>query len=341
LSRIDSGDYGDGEIGTTVTEMERAHLVRETRVGLGRVGAFLPNISPSLVSWKTGSAIAMARATIDTQRRAVRRLEQAGYRAAWCNDGVSGKDTLVQLGILLAATDRLVLGSAITTIWSRPPHTAQGAAAMLAEAYPRRFVLGLGVGYPEQAEVVGMRYGRPIDAMRMYLARMADSDSDSGDPGRAYPKVVAANGPKMVALAAEVADGAMPNTVPVDHTARVRSALGPDKLLVVGLPVAVAEDPKRAKTMAQRHLSAVVSSLTSPYAMNLMRMGYTAEELRTVSDRVLDAVIGYGRPAKVAAMVRAHIEAGADHVKVYAATPDYPDAIDQLELLAREMAFDR
>jgi probable F420-dependent oxidoreductase len=314
--------------------VHRTEVVEQMRGALGRVGAFLPNISASVVSWAKGSGISSDRPTIDTQRDAVRRLERAGYRAAWNNDGVSGKDTMMQLAILLAATDRMVVGSSITTIWSRPPQTAHAGAAMLAEAYPGRLALGLGVGYPEQAAMVGLEYGRPLGAMRTYLTRMSDSDAEPANGARAYPRLLAANGPKMLLLAAEIADGAMPNLVPPDHTAHVRSVLGPGKLLVIGMTVAVDDDRDRAKATARRHLSGVVSSLKSPYAANLMRLGYTADELRTAADRVLDAVIPYGKPDAIAAMVQAHIEAGADHVKIYAAAPDYPTAIDQLERLA-------
>jgi alkanesulfonate monooxygenase SsuD/methylene tetrahydromethanopterin reductase-like flavin-dependent oxidoreductase (luciferase family) len=104
------------------------------RQALGPVGAFLPN--------NPGASLP----PVQVQRDAARRLERAGYRAAWNNEGGGGKDGLVQLGVLLAATERMTFGSAIANIWARPPQTAHGAAALLADAYPGRFVLGLGVG---------------------------------------------------------------------------------------------------------------------------------------------------------------------------------------------------
>jgi alkanesulfonate monooxygenase SsuD/methylene tetrahydromethanopterin reductase-like flavin-dependent oxidoreductase (luciferase family) len=105
----------------------------------------------------------------DLQREAVRRLEHAGYRAAWTNEGVGGKDAFVQLAVLLAATERMVFGTSIANIWARQPQTAHGAAALLAQAYPDRFVLGLGVGYPYQAASVGREFGSPLATMRDYL----------------------------------------------------------------------------------------------------------------------------------------------------------------------------
>jgi probable F420-dependent oxidoreductase len=199
--------------------MAGSAVVEAARRALGPVGAFLPV--------PTDSA-----APIDLQRDAVRRLEQAGYRAAWTNEGVGGKDALVQLAVLLAATERMVFGTGIANIWARSPQTAHGASALLAQAYPGRFVLGLGVGYPQQAASVDREFGRPLGIMRDYLDRMS-APTQLPAPEVAYPRIIGANGPKMLALAAELTDGAMPALKPPEFTAQARQVLGPDKLLVV------------------------------------------------------------------------------------------------------------
>ena len=112
--------------------MGNGTMVQEARRALGPVGAFLPTSVTDVPP-------------VGLQRDAVRRFERAGYRSAWTNE-VIGKDALVQLAVLLAASERIVLGTGIANIWARPPQTAQGTAAQLAEAYPGRLVLGLGVG---------------------------------------------------------------------------------------------------------------------------------------------------------------------------------------------------
>ena len=149
----------------------------------------------------------------DLQREAVGRLERAGYRAAWTNEVVGGKDAFVQLAVLLAATERMAFGTSIANIWAREPQTAHGAAALLAQAYPGRFVLGLGVGYPQQAASTGREFGSPLATMRDYLDRM-DSPTQPPAPDVAYPRIIGANGPKMLALAGEMADGALPAMLP-------------------------------------------------------------------------------------------------------------------------------
>ncbi|WP_414686153.1 LLM class flavin-dependent oxidoreductase [Mycobacterium sp.] len=175
----------------------------------------------------------------DVQRDAVGRLERAGHRAVWTNE-VIGKDALVQLALLLSATERMAFGTCIANVWARPAQTMHAAAAQLAQAYPGRFVLGLGVGYPEQAASVGREFGRPLATMREYVTEM-DSPTYPPAPDVAFPRIVAANGPKMLALAGDIADGALPAMLPADFTAHARQTLGPDKLLVVG--VSMVGDP--------------------------------------------------------------------------------------------------
>jgi probable F420-dependent oxidoreductase len=212
-------------------------VVDAARTALGPVGVCLP------VSFTSNPHA-------DLQRDAVGRLERAGYSAVWTNE-VIGKDALVQVATLLAATKRMVFGTCIANIWARPAQTMHAAAAQLAQAYPGRFVLGLGVGYPEQAASVGQEFGSPLATMRDYLHRM-DSPTWPPAPDVAYPRLVAANGPKMLALAGDIADGALPAMLPPEFTARARQSLGPEKLLVVGLSVVVDADADRAKSTVQK-----------------------------------------------------------------------------------------
>jgi probable F420-dependent oxidoreductase len=222
--------------------MASSVVVEAARRALGPVGAFLPV--------PAGRA-----APIDLQRDAVRRLERAGYRAAWTNEGVGGKDALVQLAVLMAATERMVFGTGIANIWARSPQTAHGASALLAQAYPGRFVLGLGVGYPQQAASAGREFGRPLATMRDYLDRMS-APTQLPAPEVAYPRIIGANGPKMLALAAEVTDGAMPALKPPEFTAQARQLLGSDKLLVVFTHASEDGDVPATTAQVREHLAA-------------------------------------------------------------------------------------
>ena len=188
---------GDGGSNSDeIVAMGSTSVAGAARQSMGTAGAYLPVPLTSAPP-------------VDLQREAARRLERAGYRTAWVNETVGGKDPLVQLALLLPATERITFGTGIANIWARAPQTAHGAAAMLAQAYPGRLVLGLGAGYPQQAAAVGREFGSPLAAMRDYLERMA-APTMTPAPEASYPRIVAANGPKMIALAGELADGVLP-----------------------------------------------------------------------------------------------------------------------------------
>ena len=285
-------------------------VVDAAREALGPVGVSLP-----------GSLTTTPHA--DLQRDAVRRLEQAGYRTVWTNE-VLGKDAFVQVGMLLAATERVVVGTCIANIWARPAQTMHAAAAQLAEAYPGRFVAGLGVSYPEQAASVGREFGRPLVTMRDYIQGM-NNPTWPPAPEAPYPRVIAANGPKMLALAGEIADGAMPAMLPAEFTAQARAALGPDKLLVVGLSTII----KGTKDAAREQVSGRLA--VPSYAAQIAGLGYAEHE----SDRLVDAIVAHGDSSSIAATVRDHLKAGADHVTILLALgTDFSAGIDDLEQLA-------
>ncbi len=279
--------------------MDNVSVVEAARRSLGPVGAYLP------VPFTSAPPLS-------EQRAAAVRLEQAGYRATWVNEPLGGKDTLVQAALLLEATERMTFGTGIANIWARAPQTAHGGAATLAQAYPGRLVLGLGVGYPQQAEAAGRDYGRPVQTMRDYLERMT-APGMIPVPDGAYARIIAANGPKMQALAAELADGAMPAGMPPEFTAQVRAALGPDKLLVVGMSVIL--DTSDAVAAREAARAAAAALLARPWsAAVLARLGYQPADGGGASDKLVNASVGYGDPAAVAALARAHRDAGADHV---------------------------
>jgi probable F420-dependent oxidoreductase len=294
--------------------MAASTVVDAARRALGPVGVSLP------VSFTST-------APVDHQRVAVRGLERAGYLAAWSNE-VIGKDTFAQLAVLLGATERMAFGTCVANIWARPPQTAHGAAAYLAQAYPGRFTLGLGVGYPQQAQSVGREFGSPLATIRDYVTSM-DGETWPPAPDTAYPRILGANGPKMLALAADIADGALPAGLPPEHTARARQLLGPDKLLVMGQSVVLDDDHERARATARQVVSNWSGRAT--FRPTLAELGYPAEEITEVSDRIVDALVAHGGLDTIAAKVHEHLAAGADHVTLLLPIgTEFTPGIDQL-----------
>lgn len=291
------------------------------RRSLGPTGAYLP------VPFTSNPPVA-------AQRAAAARLERAGYRACWLNETVGGKDPLVQMALLLGATGQLTFGTAIANIWARSPQAAHAGAATLAQAYPGRVVLGLGSGYPFQAAAVGREFAAPLTAMRDYLERMA-APTMTPAPDAPYPRIVAANGPKMIAMAAELADGLLPAGLPPAFTAQARTPIGPDKLLVVGLSVVTGAAGPEAAEAAR---SVAASALQRPwFAATIARLGYSAGQVSAVSDDLVAAIVAHGDPDAVAGLVALHRAAGADHVILMppgSSQADLAAGVGQLEQLA-------
>jgi probable F420-dependent oxidoreductase len=249
-------------------------------------------------------------------------VEQAGYGALWTGEAV-GREVLTAAQLLLSGSTRLVVATGIANVWARDALAMAAGQLALAEAFPGRFLLGLGVSHAPLLEVRGQEYGRPLAFMRSYLAGM-----DQG--ARAYravrpaglpPRVLAALGPRMQELAAELADGVHSYFVPPEHTAEVRSRIGPDKLLAPEQAVVLDRDPAAARALARRHTGAYLR--LPNYVRNLERFGFGADDFTAGgSDRLVDAIVAWGAEDAVGRRVQAHLDAGADHVCIQVLDPD-------------------
>lgn len=257
----------------------------------------------------------MQRNSATDARAATRELETLGYPALWIPESVGSKEIFSHAGILLAATTRIVIATGIANLYARDPMAAANGARALADAYPGRFVLGVGVSHAPSVAARGGAYDKPLETMRAYLDAMDAAAYSGPAPEQPAPIVLAALGPKMLALAAERTAGAHPYFVPVAHTAEARRVLGPEPCLAVEMTAVLETDPVEARRVA-RIFARNYLGLPN-YANNLRRLGYTDEELADEgADRVIDDVIAWGDLEAIVARVRAHQAAGADHVCV-------------------------
>jgi probable F420-dependent oxidoreductase len=121
----------------------------------------------------------------------------------------------------------------------------------------------------------------------------------------------------MLELSRERAQGAHPYLVTPEHTATAREILGPDKLLAPEQKVLLETDPVRARELARESLAVYIPGFPN-YVNNLRRLGFTDDDLGDpVSDRLVDALVAWGSVDAIATRVRAHHDAGADHVAVH------------------------
>ncbi|MCU0309334.1 MAG: LLM class F420-dependent oxidoreductase [Acidimicrobiales bacterium] len=240
-------------------------------------------------------------------------VEALGYGAIWIPEAV-GREAFTSATLLLSGTERIVVATGIASIWARDALCANSALQTVTEAFPERFLLGLGVSH--QVMVEGMRghdYTKPYSTMKTYLDQMDAGLFAAVAPSTPARRVLAALGPKMLRLAAERTDGAHPYFVPVEHTAFARETMGEGPLLCVEQAVVLEADPDVARRIARAHMS---TYLTLPnYTNNLKRCGFTDADIADGgTDRLVDAIVAWGDEEAVAARVAAHHDAGADHV---------------------------
>ncbi|WP_370939649.1 TIGR03620 family F420-dependent LLM class oxidoreductase [Amycolatopsis sp. cg13] len=262
-------------------------------------------------------------------RAAASEVESLGFAALWFGE-YRGREAFTQAALLLEATTKLTVATGIARFSERSAAAAEAAGRTLAEAYPGRFTLGLG----------GHRPGGGGSAMQDYLDAMdaADLDFPAEVGSSARPRrLLAALGPKMLKLAATQADGAHTYFVPPEHTASARETMGPDACLAAEQAVVLDPDPVRARQIAREHVATYVR-LAPHQRANLRRLGYTEEDLADGgSDRLVDAIVAHRSEKEVADRIRAHLDAGANHVcvQVLGAGPEIPlDGWRRLALLA-------
>lgn len=232
-----------------------------------------------------------------------------------------GRNVLVTSSWMLAGTTTLNVATGIANIYARDAMAAANGQRALAEFSSNRFLLGLGVSHkPLVSGLRGHDYGKPIATMRAYLAAMAAADYQAPTPSARPLTVLAALGPKMLALAAEMADGAHPYCVTPEHTAEARKILGPDKLLCPEVMVLLETDPAKARAAARQALSFYVG--LENYANNWRRLGFTDADLSGGgSDRFIDANVAWGDEDAIRKHLQRHYDAGADHVCIQAIHP--------------------
>ncbi|MEJ3659083.1 TIGR03620 family F420-dependent LLM class oxidoreductase [Actinomycetes bacterium KLBMP 9759] len=270
---------------------------------------------------------------------AVAEIEELGYGTIWFGEA-AGRDAPTQAALLLAATRRIAVSPGIANIYRHDPVELAQAERTLAEAFPGRFQLGLGVGAPRIAEQIGKKWGPPIETMRAFLDAMDATELTGPAPAQAAPRVLAALGPKMLELAAGRTRGAHPFFVPVEHTAFARSVIGPDALLAAHVNVVLHEDPVEAKAIARAVMAPWVEYagvVPSRWTQIRRLTGMTDADLADGgSDRLVEALIAFGGESAIAERVRQQFAAGADHVCISVAGdgPTPPLGMDVLRRLA-------
>jgi probable F420-dependent oxidoreductase len=252
-------------------------------------------------------------------RRTVAEIEEMGFGTIWIGEAL-GREPFAAAAIILEATSHITVATGIANIWVRDAMAMMNGGRTLAEAWPNRFVLGIGVSHAPLVSARGHQYERPLTAMRAYLDAMEKAPYRGPAPNSPAPIVLAALGLKMLQLARERSAGAHPYFVPVEHTREARNILGKDRLLAPEQAVVFAKTREAARVPGDIYMRTYLS--LENYRQNLVRMGWPEDELTPPGrDRVFDAMVAWGDDQEIARRVRLHHEAGADHVAVNVITP--------------------
>lgn len=257
--------------------------------------------------------------------------ESLGYEALWYSES-RGFESMALGSYLLGKSSKIVVGSSIANIYARDAIASRAGMHTLSAISGDRFVLGLGVSHVPLVESFrGHSYGKPVATMRAYLECMMAGVEDAGT----WPLLLAALGPRMLELAAELTRGAVPYNVTPEHTARAKSILGPDKWLAVEQKVCLESDAAIARQLARNELERYMA--LENYCNCWRSLGFDADDLEGGgSDRFLDAMVVWGSVSTIKARLDEHFDAGATHVCIQPVHPagDLAAARRVLEALA-------
>ncbi len=276
--------------------------------------------------WRdTLGAVGVWRGVDDVAPDLAGEIEDMGFRTVW--QGGSPSADLEPAEALLAATDRLQVATGIVNIWMADPAELAAAFHRIDERFPGRLLLGIGSGHRE----VTTERVRPLDAMRRYL----DVLDEHGVP--VERRVLSALGPRMLELAKQRSAGTHPYLTLPAQTAEARAALGPDALVAPEQTVVFDPDRASSRESARRFLRRYLR--LANYAGTMRRGGFSEDDVTDGgSDRLVDAIVAQGDAAALAAAVRAHLDAGADHVCVQVVPRDQ-DVRPALRAIAAELGL--
>jgi probable F420-dependent oxidoreductase len=253
-------------------------------------------------------------------QEAAAEIDELGFGTVWLPEAV-GREIFSSSALILSATKNINVASGIASIAARSAHTMQSGWKTLSEAFPGRFVLALGVSHSHMVtKLHKLSYDKPYSNMVEYLDVMDKSPYAAAAPQAPMYRMIGALGPKMLQLSAERGVGAHPYFTTPQHTAEARALLGAKPLIAPEIAVIFETDKDKARATARKFMSTYTR--LPNYANSLMRLGFTQDDVTNQSDRLVDEIVTWGGLDKIAARIKEHHDAGANHVCVQVLTHD-------------------
>jgi probable F420-dependent oxidoreductase len=251
--------------------------------------------------------------------RLAQEIERFGYSALWFPHQM-GREPFSFASYLLGRTDRLVVGTGVAIAFAYEPTIAASAARTLSEAFPDRFILGLGVSNQMYNSLRGFGYERPVSFMREYLAKMKSAPYEAAKPAQEAPIVIAALMPKMLELAASETRGTLTYLTTTEQLAKYRATLGPRPWLCAVQVVMLETDAANARGRAREYLALYLS--IDHYLKRWKGFGFgDADFANGGSDRLIDAIVAWGDEDRIRQRIADQFSSGATHVAMIAVDP--------------------
>jgi alkanesulfonate monooxygenase SsuD/methylene tetrahydromethanopterin reductase-like flavin-dependent oxidoreductase (luciferase family) len=194
---------------------------------------------------------------------------------------------IAQCAGLALATERITFGTAIAPIYARTVEDFAHSAAYLHEISGGRFRFGIGIAHGPTHQRLGVTPGKPLSDIRSFVQRLGSHEGIGTLP----PIILAALRKKMVALAAEIAQGLVFANASLSHAPRSLAVLpalkrdAPNFFIGNMLPVCVSEDVGAARALLRRRLVHYV--LLPNYRAYWKEAGYI-EEMSAVEKAIAD-----------------------------------------------------
>ena len=242
------------------------------------------------------------------------------------------QEAFTHAALLLGGSDRITVCTGVASIWGRDPMTAAAAMSTVGEAFPNRLVVGLGVSHRSIVEQLrGQTYTSPVRTMERYLERLGSAAYEAVRPAgaaRRAGRTGAACCGSRRARPARTRTSFRPSTRRRLGSSSVRSGCWRWSTPSWRRPTRPGPPPRRLYTSRYLRLE--------NYRNNLVRLGWPEDELTDGgSDRVVGALVAWGDGDTIRDRVRAHLDAGADHVCIQVLREDRAElGLEELRALA-------
>lgn len=210
------------------------------------------------------------RQTLDIARD----IERRGFSGIYMP---SRYGNIAQCTGLALATGSIRFGTAIAPIYLQTVEEFATSAAYIHEVSGGRFRFGIGVAHGPTHQRLGITVGKPLADTRTFVDKLRSFDGIGALP----PVVLAALRQRMVALAAEIAEGVLFANASLSHMADSLSVVpaarrnDPEFLIGNMLPVCITDDESAARALHRRHLERYV--LLPNYRNYWKEAGYREE----------------------------------------------------------------